>query len=199
LTRRTWVVRNTAWEKRNSGNRHIEPARVAGRGHYALYSPKPRTPSQRATHLVYFLTHPAPEDLGDVQKELSIYPSGSFILQIRNPTSNQNPPNVGLSPSKRADYPETVIEKKFGGDADHAAGRKFIAPNPVGLLDFEGTEMLIIPEKHKAEEILEEDAEKEMERETGKDAEEMSVEDVLKELRLEEKTFPCNALEGDWI
>lgn len=65
------------------GKRHNEPARVAGRGQYALFSPKPNTPSQRATHLLYYLTHPSPDKIGEVQEELSIYASGSFIIQVR--------------------------------------------------------------------------------------------------------------------
>ncbi|KAG9002298.1 hypothetical protein FRB93_011724 [Tulasnella sp. JGI-2019a] len=193
------------YSTKTRGDRHVDPARVTGRGHYALFSPKPDTPSQRAVHLVYFLTHPAEADLGDVQRELSIYSSGSLIIQVRNPTSSQNPPGVGLSPNKRADYPEEVIEHKFGGDADHGAscGRKFIAPNPVGLLDFVGTEMLLIGEKRDAEEVLKDGGEgiveEAMEQDAEQDAEEMKPEDVLKELRLDEETFPCDVLEGDWL
>lgn len=51
-----------------------------------------------------------------------------------------------------------MIEHNFGGDADRvgagAAGRKFVAPNPVGLLDFVGTEMLLIGEGKDAEDVL---------------------------------------------
>lgn len=65
------------------GKRHNEAARIAGRGQYALFSPKPHTPSQRATHLLYYLTHPAPDKIGEIQEELSIYVSGSFIIQVR--------------------------------------------------------------------------------------------------------------------
>lgn len=41
-------------------------------------------------HLVYFLTHPAKEDLGDVQTELSISASGSFVIQVWTIKSNQS-------------------------------------------------------------------------------------------------------------
>ncbi|KAG8988678.1 hypothetical protein FRB93_004013 [Tulasnella sp. JGI-2019a] len=37
------------------------------------------TPSQRAAHLIYFLTNPAEADLGCMQRELSIYSSGSQV------------------------------------------------------------------------------------------------------------------------
>ncbi|KAG9022328.1 hypothetical protein FRB95_000348 [Tulasnella sp. JGI-2019a] len=37
------------------------------------------TSSQRAAHLIYFLTHPAEADLGCMQRELFIYSSGSQV------------------------------------------------------------------------------------------------------------------------
>lgn len=77
-----------------------------------------------------------------------------MVSQIKNPHSS-NPPQAGLPAGKKADYGEDLIEEKFGGDADHGTGKRFIAPNPVKLLDFENVEMLMIPEKHSAEEILE--------------------------------------------
>jgi len=164
-----------------------------------LFSPHPNTPSQRATHLVYFLTHPSPDELGGIQKELSIYSSGSFIVQIKNPHAS-NPPQAGLPADKKADYGEDLIDEKFGGDADHGTGKRFIAPNPAGMLDFENTDMLMIPEKHDAEEILvDEKAEKELEQAASHDANKMSPQSVLKELSLDEATFPCDALEGDWL
>ncbi|KAG8918075.1 hypothetical protein FRC01_002057, partial [Tulasnella sp. 417] len=187
------------YETKTKGKRHNEPARVAGRGQYALFSPKPDTPSQRATHLLYFLTHPSPEEIGEVQEELSIYASGSFIIQIKNPKAS-NPPQAGLRPDKKAEYGEEVIEEKFGGDAEVGTGRRFIAPNPASMLDFEGTEMLMIPEKHEVDEIMtDEKTEQEIEKEVTEEAHYLSPKDVLKELRLNEKTFPVTALEGDWL
>ncbi|KAG8990959.1 hypothetical protein FRB90_001531 [Tulasnella sp. 427] len=187
------------YETKTKGKRHNEPARVAGRGHYAFFSPKPKTPSQRATHLLYYLTHPSPADIGEVQEELSIYASGSFIVQIKNPKAS-NPPQAGLRPEKKAQYGDDVIDEKFGGDAERGTGRRFIAPNPASMLDFQGTEMLLIPEKHEVDEILtDEKAEQEIEEESRNEAHYMSARDVLKELRLDEKTFPVTALEGNWL
>ena len=145
---------------------------MVGRGHYALFSPKPGTPSQRTTHLVYFLTHPGKKEIGPIQKELSIYESGSFIIQVRpirssygigvhsavrqikNPKAS-TPANAGLRKDKRADYGDDILDDKFGGDADKGAGRRFIAPNPASMLDFTGSEMLMIPDKHNVDEIME--------------------------------------------
>lgn len=39
----------------------------------------------------------------------------------------------------------------------------------------------------------------EMEDDAEHDARDMSSEDVLGELRLDEETFPCDVLEGDWL
>ncbi|KAG9045371.1 hypothetical protein FS837_006440 [Tulasnella sp. UAMH 9824] len=187
------------YETKTKGKRHNEPARVAGRGQYALFSPKPDTPSQRATHLLYYLTHPSPDEIGEVQEELSIYASGSFLIQIKNPKAS-NPPQAGLRRDKKADYGEELVEEKFGGDAEAGTGRRFIAPNPASMLDFEGTEMLLIPEKHEVEEIMtDEKTEQAIEKEATEEAHHLSPRDVLKELRLNEKTFPVTALEGDWL
>jgi len=184
------------------GDRHIEPARVAGRGHYALFSPKPGTPSRRTTHLVYFLTHPGSKEIGPIQKELSIYESGSFIIQIKNPKAS-TPANAGLRKDKRADYGDDILDDKFGGDADKGAGRRFIAPNPASMLDFIGSEMLMIPDKHSVDEIMEgaegEQVEKAIERDVKMDEKKMSARSVLGELRLDEETFPCDALDGHWL
>ncbi|KAG8907641.1 hypothetical protein FRB99_003103 [Tulasnella sp. 403] len=194
------AVGERSYSTKTRGERHIEPARVAGRGHYALFSPKPSTPSGRRTHLVYFLTHPKPEQMGGIQEELAIHMSGSLIIQVKNPSAS-NPPNVGLAKGKQAKYPEEVVEEKFGGDADHGAGKRFIAPNPAGVLDFEGSEVLLIPDKHSVDEIMEgeDKIENELQSEAAHDADKMSAPSVLKELRLDEKTFPCAALEGDWL
>lgn len=59
-----------------------------------------------------------------------------------------------MRPDKKAQYGEEVVEEKFGGDAEAGTGRRFIAPNPASMLDFEGTEMLMIPEKHEVDEIM---------------------------------------------
>ncbi|KAG8947845.1 hypothetical protein FRC04_010203 [Tulasnella sp. 424] len=187
------------YETKTKGKRHNEAARIAGRGQYALFSPKPNTPSQRATHLLYYLTHPAPDKIGEIQEELSIYVSGSFIIQIKNPKAS-NPPRAGLRPDKKAQYGEEVIAEKFGGDAETGTGRRFIAPNPASMLDFEGTEMLMIPEKRAVNEIMtDEKTEQEIEKEATDEADNMSPKDVLNELGLNEKTFPVTALEGDWL
>jgi hypothetical protein len=155
-----------------AGDRHIEPARVAERGHCALFSPKPTMPSQRTTHLVYFLTHPAENEMGDVQKDFSIYFTASFIVQmnsvhladhvqqspaaqlqpqVRNPTSSQNPAG------KHANYLDEIVQEQFGGAADKGPGRKFVAVNPPGLMDFSGAQLLLIADKSDAKEILEEE------------------------------------------
>ena len=67
-------------------------------------------PSSRETHLGYHLSHPAPEELGEVQEVLGIHTASSFIVQVKNPLA---PPTgsaqVGLPSSRRAQYPEEFL------------------------------------------------------------------------------------------
>jgi hypothetical protein len=64
------------------GTRHESPARLVGRGGYAIVNSEAKTPSKRETHLGYHLSHPSTTELGEVQESLEIYSASSFILQI---------------------------------------------------------------------------------------------------------------------
>ena len=105
------------------------------------------------------MSHPSPSELGPVQEALSIYPSGSVIIQVKNPTSSSNPRGASLAESKRADYPDEIIDEVFGGDAD-GKGRKFVPANPISLLNYDGAEILMIAEGKNAGEVLEKKDEK---------------------------------------
>lgn len=133
------------------GVRHQGPARLAGRGAYAIVNADARTPSARETHLGYHLSHPTPEDFGDVQKVLGIHPASSFVVQVKNPLApNTGGVRVGLPTSKRAEFPEYIMSDVFGaGNASDHKGReeyglRFASVERKEMLDYEGVELLFI-------------------------------------------------------
>lgn len=119
---------------------------MAGRGAYAIVNNDPSVPSKRATHLGYYLSHPS--EPGDVQKELGIYASASFTLQIRNPTAPATGgQRVGLSDKQKAVFPEEAMHAVFGvGEkgTDQSVGLRFASINTPELLDYEGAELIFI-------------------------------------------------------
>ncbi|KZT62110.1 hypothetical protein CALCODRAFT_522468 [Calocera cornea HHB12733] len=175
------------------GERHIAEARLAGRGSYVLYAKTDGPPSSHATYLAYHLSHPAQP--GEVQKALDIFPSSSFVLQVKNPTVSA-PPQAGLNPRARADYPEGVVEAEFGGEGD-AKGLRFVPANPVKLLDYKGAELLLIADKKDIEQAVGEKVGEQVE-ESAEGEKGLSDEAVMKELMMDAEKFPAEALDGHW-
>ncbi|KAG8871733.1 hypothetical protein FRB97_008338, partial [Tulasnella sp. 331] len=62
------------------------------------------------------------------------------------------------------------------------------------------TELLLIGEGKDVDEVLKDegDAEQDMEQDARQDAKDVSPEEGLAELRWDEETLPCDALEGNW-
>jgi hypothetical protein len=131
-----------------TGTRHQAASRLAGRGAYAIVNNVPKVPSQRTTHLGYCLSHPRP--IGDVQRELGIYEASSFVLQLRNPltpASGSGGTRVGLSGSRKAEFPDEVMQDVFGQGKKGTSkdiGLRFTSVENAGLLDYEGAELLFI-------------------------------------------------------
>lgn len=108
-------------------------------------------PSKRETHFGYHLSHPPPEDIGEVQKALGIAAASSFIVQVKNPLA----PATGLQParSKGAEYPQWLMEDVFGtpgkGETVQARGRdkyglRFTSCETPELLDYRQAQLLMI-------------------------------------------------------
>ena len=88
------------------------------------------------------MTHPSKPDA--IQKALGIESSSSFLLQVKNP-EQPSAPGAGLIPEKRAKYSEEEKQEAFGGAGGKGAeARKFGPVNPINLMDYDGTELLII-------------------------------------------------------
>lgn len=130
------------------GARYQGPSRLAARGAYAIVNAEARTPSQRETHLGYHLSHPTPENFGDVQKALGIHPASSFVLQVKNPLApNTGGVRVGLPGGRRAKFPERIMKEVFGaagGRGRESFGLRFASVEREEMLDHEGAELLLI-------------------------------------------------------
>jgi len=129
-----------------TGTRHEAPSRLAGRGAYTIVNNEPRVPSQRSTHLGYCLSHPA--EPGEPQEALGLRSSSSFVVQVKNPLAPvPGGQHVGLSPNKRANYPDWLINNAFGkgrGRGQENYGLRFAPVESIELLEYEGAELLLI-------------------------------------------------------
>ncbi|EPQ60362.1 hypothetical protein GLOTRDRAFT_31016 [Gloeophyllum trabeum ATCC 11539] len=192
------------YETKTRGTRHEGPARLVGRGAYAIVNNDPSTPSKRETHLGYHLSHPSPSQLGEVQHEMRIYSASSFIIQVRNPLAPvSGGQRVGLPQGRRAEYPEQVMKEVFGQGTrgTEAYGLRFSGVTRPELLDYEGAELLLIGARSGEDGLetslgegrgsaLNETAEKEKDE---------SIQDVLKELAMDEEKIPAEPLKGEWL
>jgi hypothetical protein len=106
----------------------LEPdARAAGEGRYAIVD------HEGHTHLAYALE--LPHEIGEAQRQLNIRPQASYIIAVRNPAAPA-PPGVGLSGSRRAQFPPGLAQR-FGQ-------RRFAPLDPPDFLDHEGAEVVLI-------------------------------------------------------
>lgn len=132
------------------GTRHEAPARLVGRGGYAIVNSDAEMPSKRETHLGYHLSHPPPTELGEVQESLGIYSASSFILQIKNPLAPATGPLQVHS--KAAEYPQWIMHDVFGSASKkgkqsrgrESYGLRFASCETPEMLDFEGAQLLLI-------------------------------------------------------
>lgn len=144
------------------GVRHEAACRLAGRGAYAIVNGAAPTPSKRVTHLGYHLSHPPPEEMGEVQSDLGIAIASSFVVQVKNPLAPATGPQAPRG--KGADYPERLMHDVFGtaegGDKEPTRGRekyglRFASCETIELMDFTHAQLLMIAAKP-GEEGLEE-------------------------------------------
>jgi hypothetical protein len=113
---------------------------------YAFVNNQLRVPSQRTTHFGYYISHPA--TLGDVQKDLGISKSSSFVVQVKNPLAP--PLNPQQAHTKGAKYPAWIMQDVFGkgggeGSKEREAyGLRFASCETPEMLDYVGTQLLLI-------------------------------------------------------
>ncbi|KAI0652430.1 hypothetical protein C8Q79DRAFT_997479 [Trametes meyenii] len=193
------------YETKTRGTRHQRAARLAARGAYAIVNNEAaRTPSQRETHFGYHLSHPDDEHFGEVQETLGIHKASSFVLQVKNPLAPPSGPGqVGLPKGRRAEFPEEILKGVFGKGGQRGRelyGLRFASVERRELLDYEGAELLFIAARS-GEQGLETSlgdgrghALEEVEKREGKE----SMDEVMKELAMDDGKIPVDPLEGEW-
>ncbi|ESK90079.1 hypothetical protein Moror_7857 [Moniliophthora roreri MCA 2997] len=187
------------YETKTRGTRHEEPARLVGRGGYAIVNNDPRVPSERETHMGYHLSHPS--SLGDVQTSLGIYEASSFVLQVKNPLAPATFP--GQASGKGPEYPSHIMDTVFGKGRKgrESYGLRFASCETVELLDYEGAQLLFIAAREGEEGLetsLGDGRGNALEEHEAKESTE-PVDKVFKELALDLDMFPEDAIKGEWI
>jgi hypothetical protein len=164
-----------SYETKTRGDRFVGSMRPAGMGEYQLLR------HGNHTHLAYELT--LPERRSEVQQELNIARSATYIISAKNPNAS-TPRNVGLESDQKADLPKQLQEK--------FKGRRFINVDPPELLDHEGVEILLISTDESVKELG-------IDLEASSEATEKDAAYVFKALRMQqsaEKEKPL--LHGQW-
>ncbi|CAL1694134.1 unnamed protein product [Somion occarium] len=197
------------YETKTRGQRYQGPARLAGRGAYAIVNTQARTQSTRETHLGYHLSHPDPEHFGEVQRVLGIHEASSFVVQVKNPLAPTiGAIRAGLPSYRKVEFPDNIMKEVFGynKEAEHTRGRedyglRFTSVERREMLDYEGVELLFIAARE-GEEGLESslgEGRGEALTETELKEAQEDVETVLKELAIDAEKIPAEPLKGEWI
>jgi hypothetical protein len=156
------------------GERVLPSARPAGEGVYAIVR------HEDHTHLAYALE--LPSHMGDVQEELQIEPEASYIVTVKNP-DQPSPPGVGLRGERQPNFPRQ-LEKRF-------RGRRFADVDPPELLDYEGTELVLIG--------ADEDVSDELGIRLDTEHETTTRADIFTQLKLDRHEHPTEPLfKGEW-
>ena len=197
--RRTAVDRDATRKTRSHGG----PGRLCDRQHQGARSIKQR-------HALGIPSH-APEHTGPGSGGLGIHTASSFVVQVKNPLADAPTYGVraGLAPEKRAQYP--------GSRGRHGYELRFTTCRTIELLDYEGTELLMIAARsgvagsdtslgeHRGEgasvgrrgglDTQESIALKE----AGETESHEAMKDVFRELAMDKEAFPAEPLKGKWI
>jgi hypothetical protein len=163
-------LERTVYETRTGGVRVQPEARPAGEGRYALVD------HDGHTHLAYVLE--LPPHPGAAQRVFRIEREASYVIAVRNPDAPAQP-GTGLPPRRRPQYPERLHAR--------VAGRRFSPVDPPELLDYEGTEIIIIGAAA--------DAEAELGVELVTETERIDDADLFRTLRLAREDLPVEPLE----
>lgn len=162
------------YETKTRGTRHRPAARPAGEGVYRIVR------HEDHTHLVYALE--LPKSPGEVQDEMELEEEASYVISVKNP-EKPSPRSAGLPQDRNADYPKSLQEK--------FEGRRFIDADPPKLLDYEGSQFVLISAA--------EDVKEDLGIELDPQDENESRAEIFNDLRLEKSKQPIDPLtEGEW-
>jgi hypothetical protein len=163
-----------AYTTKTRGER-VQPAgRPVGEGVYAIVR------HDDHTHLAYALE--LPQEPGSPQETFNIAHEGSYILSVKNPEVPALR-GMGITEERQAAFPKR-LQQRF-------RGRRFVEADPPDLLNYEGTELLLMGAASDVSEEL--GVQLEPQRETAATAE------IFNDLRLEKSRQTIEPLvQGEW-
>jgi hypothetical protein len=123
-------LKEKTYQTATRGERILPSARCLGAGKFLLVE------HHNHTHFIYHLT--APSTIKPVQAEFNLQKEDDYLISVKNPQVS-SASGVGLTSAKKATYPEQLQAK--------LANYRFAPLNPSNFLDYEGTELLLIPKK----------------------------------------------------
>jgi hypothetical protein len=168
------ALQGEEYETKTRGARHQPAARPAGEGVYRIVR------HEDHTHLVYALE--LPQRPGEVQEGIELEEEASYVITVKNP-EKPSPGSAGLPEDRTADYPAS-LQGEF-------RDRRFIDADPPRLLDYEGSEFVLISAA--------EDVKDDLGIELNPQDEDESRAEIFSDLRLEKSQQPIEPLtEGDW-
>lgn len=162
------------YETKTRGKRHRPAARPAGEGVYRIVR------HEDHTHLAF--ARELPDRTGEVQEELEIEEEANYIITVKNP-DKPSPKTAGLPEDRAADYPKDLHEL--------FEDRRFIGADPPELLDYEGSEFVLVSAAK--------DVREDLGIELDPQDEDESRAEIFRDLRLEKSKQPIGPLlEGKW-
>jgi hypothetical protein len=162
------------YRTKTRGTREVPPARAAGEGVYGIVR------HDGHAHFAYVLE--LPKHPREVQDELNINDEASYVISVKNP-GKPSPKRAGLRAGQKAALPKSLMEK--------FRNRRFADPDPPELLDYAGTEFVLIGAS--------DDVKKALGTEFGAEDESAASAEIFTDLRLRRSRNPVKPLfEGHW-
>lgn len=162
-------LRSETYQTETRGERFLPEARACGEGVYCI------TSRDSQTYLSYQLE--LPQQLGDVQVELSLKPEASYVLAVKNQKI------AGSQSGKEANFPKHLQEQ--------LRDLRFAAVNPPDFLDYPGAELLLIGAN--------EDVEKELGIDLEPEQKSINTAEIFQHLKLWKNEHTVKPLfEGQW-
>jgi len=162
------------------GERVQSRARMMATGVYSIFALQ-KSKNTQATYLAYVLE--LPETAKELHKKFNILTESCFVINVKNP---EQPSKKFAGLHKKAEYPKEFQEL--------FKSRKFNPANPPQLLDYNGTELIIIG----AREVKENSPQIALEKLAEEERKELSEDVIYDTLHLYKQHLPINPIRGNW-
>jgi hypothetical protein len=162
------------YETKTRGERHLPRARPFGEGVYRLV--------QHDTHTHFAYALELPREPATVQDAFNVEDEASYIITIKNP-QKPSPPGMSRTGPEHPHYPPE-LEKSF-------ENKRFTELQQVELLDYKGTEFILIAASENIRDELGIDMQS--------DLEYGCIADIFKDLKLDiSKNLKKPLFKGEW-